>query len=316
MARRLVFLFGAGASKGAGATLPYSPPVMPELFDELARHVPFEWGVKGWLHPYADGFRRDFEGTFAATVQRLPKPGWTPHHHVLEQLTVTWSIAEYFARFTINAGLTDYYSRLLTELEAHRLIKQTLFCTLNYDCLLEQAAALSGLQVDYGCTRKGASFLRVAKLHGSCNFVTHPVANHAFSSLWPGQVLDIGFAHLPVTDLPNALLKARANLGFNRAFPVLALMSPGKEHLITPTPMRAMRALWQSEVMQATELFIIGVGFNERDSHIIEPVRQLAIPIWYIGGHHERWRDVNAHCRFIGPRFEDAFTAIVERLVT
>jgi len=73
MAKRIAFLFGAGASKGASIlTKPEPPPVMKDLYDKLAEQFPDEWGPTSRLGSHADAFRRDFEKAFTDFVLQMP----------------------------------------------------------------------------------------------------------------------------------------------------------------------------------------------------------------------------------------------------
>src|SRR5580704_2908192 len=62
----IVFLFGAGASRGAAAghVLPASPPLMTELYDRLAQRFPSEWGPSSDRAARAGRYRENFEKAF------------------------------------------------------------------------------------------------------------------------------------------------------------------------------------------------------------------------------------------------------------
>jgi len=68
MTDETVFLFGAGASKGAGHIEPGCPPVMNGIYDELAKTFPAEWGAGTHLAVHASKFRENFEPTFSEEV--------------------------------------------------------------------------------------------------------------------------------------------------------------------------------------------------------------------------------------------------------
>ena len=133
----LAFLFGAGASKAAhGWVKPYAPPLMHQLFDELARAFPREWGPGSTYEKYSDQFRKNFEQTFTEVVlgnDFQPSPALT----LLEGQR---PLALYFSRFVLNNTGADCYSKLLASLGAAGKISHAVFGSLNYECLFEQAA--------------------------------------------------------------------------------------------------------------------------------------------------------------------------------
>ena len=69
MAKDLVYLFGAGASKGARHILPYDPPLGVKVYDHLAEHFPAEWGPGSRLNRYSEGLRYNFEETMLSRTQ-------------------------------------------------------------------------------------------------------------------------------------------------------------------------------------------------------------------------------------------------------
>jgi len=175
------FLFGAGASKALGMHVkPRTPPLMCELYDELAIFFQKEWESGGLFGIYANQFRKDFEQhadrfrknfeqTFTEVVLKntseyaLPGPA-------LSLLESQRPLALYFSRFVPDRTRMDYYTKLLDALGRSGNIPHTVFGSLNYDCLFEQAARNLNLRIDYECGN-GVDDIRVAKIHGSSNFI-------------------------------------------------------------------------------------------------------------------------------------------------
>jgi hypothetical protein len=141
----LVFLFGAGASFGAKRVQPESPPLMNQLFDRLAEKYPSKWGSPSRHWSRRDDFRTNFEETFNDLVWK-PPPFTTPSLTLAEELL---PIAHYFGGFTLMGGGEDCYSTLLRALGRAGRLKHTTLASLNYDCLLEQAAAIVGANVEF-----------------------------------------------------------------------------------------------------------------------------------------------------------------------
>ncbi len=55
--RRIAFLLGAGASKALGSDVKPGTPLMGDLYEELARAFPNEWGAGSPLEKYRDRFK-------------------------------------------------------------------------------------------------------------------------------------------------------------------------------------------------------------------------------------------------------------------
>ncbi len=109
MPHSIAFLFGAGASKGAGQALPYPPPLANQLYDELARYCPEEWGPKSPNHTHAQDFRDKFEETFSRVVLKIDVgpdlPPFTPDSLTLLERQRT--LALYFSRFYVKPDGSD-----------------------------------------------------------------------------------------------------------------------------------------------------------------------------------------------------------------
>lgn len=67
--RDIVFLFGAGASAGAGNILPERPPLGAELFSELLRLFPGSWGLVP--QDIQNRLLADFEDEMGALVETI-----------------------------------------------------------------------------------------------------------------------------------------------------------------------------------------------------------------------------------------------------
>src|SRR5208282_5526014 len=139
---RIAFLLGAGASLGAGHTLPTRPPLGNELYDALAREYPGTWGPESIIGcKYADQLSANIEETFANEICR-----WYPALHVLEWYR---DMARFFAKFSLDGTGQDLYTRLLEFLKSTDMLLAATFASLNYDCLLELAAVGLGSNVNY-----------------------------------------------------------------------------------------------------------------------------------------------------------------------
>jgi len=303
MPDEIVFLFGAGASRGAGHVDPYCPPVMDGLYDELAKLFP-EWGPGTLYAAHAKKFRENFEQTFSEEV--LTFGGGIPKADTLTLLEKQRPLALYFSRFVLNCGL-DYYSKLLSRLMDSGKISHCLFGSINYDCLFEQAAHKLGLRADYLCV--DSESVRVAKLHGSCNFVTERITQHGRAMLAsPGLHYELKFDFLPPFNV-EAALKEKL-VGVQPAhFAVMSQVSPGKEDFLAQGKILEIRQKWVMAVSAASTVVIIGVSYNPNDTHIVETIRKTPAKILYIGGEEDfkAWKVANYNIEHLGRTFDEGF---------
>ena len=311
MANQIVFLFGAGASKGATHIRPYCPPLMRELYEELARYDPNEWGPTSWLSAYADRFRGDFEATFSEVVLKIAKDApWL----TLDSLTLLEKqklLACYFSQFFLDSGSLDCYSKLLVSLDAAGLIPDCLFASLNYDCLFEQAGHRLGLPVDYLCSESKS--VRVTKLHGSCNFATKISRYDRALLASPGLHYEIEFDCLLAVNVGETLRKKFSNPDY---LPVMSQVSPGKEQILASAKIQKMRNAWSQALSSARYLAIIGVSYNPNDTHVVGAIRDTQAKIFYIGNKDdfEKWHAENKNFEHIGKTFEEEFDHLIQRL--
>jgi hypothetical protein len=159
--QNIAFLFGAGASKGAGAIDPFPPPLGGCLYDELVEAFHDTWGALE--EDERDTFGGDGPG-FEAGMQLL----WEKFDARASPAIVDMAI--YFSRFRPPLDQSDCYSRLMISLNALGLVENVCAATLNYECLLEVAAARAGLAINYGGEGR-PGVLGLLKPHGSCNFL-------------------------------------------------------------------------------------------------------------------------------------------------
>ncbi len=312
------FLMGAGASTGIGKgrVKPSLPPVMKELYTKLAEENPGQWGANSPLGVHAERFRENFEKTYADLVLRYPEGGGsgpvTPD--TLSLLKGQEPLARYFSRFLLDHTGSDCYSRLLLNLKKSGIIERSIFGSLNYECLFEQAARRLSLRVDYWCDEIDPNVVRLAKIHGSCNFVTQRFDAYQQGILAAqGGHYGVTVDPLPVDDLEQ---KLSAELAAGR-FPVMSQISPEKENLFDSTKFQEARYKWHQGVSNALEnVIVIGVSCNPNDTHILEPIKSASVPLLYIGGNgdFEKWRQVNSGFEFLRTTFEEGLQLLLSRL--
>jgi hypothetical protein len=273
------------------------------LYVELVKYDPQEWGR---LSAYADRFRGDFEATFCEEVLEIGKYG-PARADTLTLLQKQRSLACYFSQFLLDTSSMDYYSKLLASLNAAGLIPDCFFASLNYDYLFEQAGRRLGLPVDYLCSESKS--IRVAKLHGSCNFTTKISRSDRAQLASPGLHYEIHFE----IDFAETL---KGKLSNHDYLPVMSQVSPKKEDFLAPAKIQEMRNAWARALSSASYLAVIGVSYNQNDTHVIEPIRNTEAKIGYIGGedNFKKWKAENKNFDHVGKKFEEDFNKIIKWL--
>jgi hypothetical protein len=250
MATRVVFLFGAGASFGAGG-IDNSPPLGNALFSELIKCFPDTWGN---LPPeFSAKFRERFETGIEACYGKYPS------------LAILLNrMGRYFAQFRIDEYQRNLYYRLIERFRSRFASSEFLISTINYECLIELAALPIFNEIQYWGFSHG---LRVLKLHGSCNFfATHiHVGKHT--------KFDIGTAriHAPLKVVPYE--RVIEELVRNQVPPAMSLYAREKTNIICDPKIREIQTEFHEAVKQAEFVIVIGANPYPDDRHIWEHLR-------------------------------------------
>src|SRR5439155_25174237 len=125
--------------------------LMCELYDELMMFFQKERGLRSFFvdqimkafEQYPDQFRNNFEQTFTKVILKTTNE-YALSAPALSLLEAQRPLALYFSRFVLAPTRMDYYSKLLDALDRSGNIPHTVFGSLNYDCLFEQAASHFG----------------------------------------------------------------------------------------------------------------------------------------------------------------------------
>lgn len=340
MSTDIVFLFGAGASKGAAIgrhVLPELPPLMRELYDRLAVRFEAEWGPSSKRARYADRYRKDFELTFTEVDLGRPPdllPG-IPGTSGLTLLEAQRPLALYFASFMLDGSGEDLYSRLVKHLTQSRLIERTLFASLNYDCLCDEAALKLGLHLDYLLEEAAAALrpileadrprngppgqtIRMAKLHGSSNFLTGIDQQYRAIVASPSTSLEVEVTALAPIGLLSNLESRFAATHSREFFPVMTQISARKEDIVAPVQIQQIRNIWCESASNAALVVVIGVAPRQNDTHVWEALESARGDVRYIGAdeHLIEWRRCNPHFQSLGLTFGEAFLPLLSHLDT
>ena len=267
---KVVFLLGAGASKGSEDNGILTPPLGSDLFSQLQTRYPRSWGRLD-----VDSFGADFETAMSELIQKQPDS--------IDQLQR--NMAEYFFGFQPTGA--NLYLRLIRELSSS--LSSTAFVTLNYDLLLERSLLKAGLQpfCDAGkgvieiCLPHGCSHLWIDGFRGPLGSIKfHPSAD-AFN----GPVRAFGSRAQFQDQIDN-----------NPLPPVMSCFDTAK---ITPTAkqfVQQQRARIKELIAGANLVLIIGVRIREHDKHLWEPLATTFAGLLYCAGQtgaheFESWRE-------------------------
>jgi len=285
---RLAFLFGAGASYGAGSILPKPPPLGGGLYEELRAMFPATWG--NFPPDLDEQFRRNFE----TGMDALWRSG-------VEESQPLWEIGRYFATFLPNPAEPSCYLRLIRLLESCNLIDRCGFATLNYDCLFDLDLHAAGFGYTDG-PRTGPFrhplSVRFWKLHGGSNVL------RGGSGTWSGnRFVNVGSIYSgPVKYvMPTQVIEhfERDDLP-----PMLSLYAPGKETPIAPEAVAEIRQAWANWVKHSDIVVVIGARIRVGDDHIYRPLKKANGTIWYVGGRDDF--EIKRPVVRLGKRFEAA----------
>lgn len=298
IARKLIFLFGAGASHGAGDVVPGNPPLGAQLYPQLAEHFKGSWGCLP-----ADAHEAFTAGNFETGMAVIYNRYSTAVPVLMQELAV------YLVQYRPYSGNT-LYCHLINTLRDTELFSNTIFSTLNYDCLLEFSLLRQGLLPSYF---ENASDIPVWKLHGSCNWFSHEVkatsgVQYTKDVVWEGGVeafFDIG----------EVVRNCLVNQGLA---PVMALYMIGKPLQVSPSALHDIQTNWQQAVFLAQTVVCVGVRPWPADTHIWGPLAQTDANLLYIGNREEFDAWVTAYRQkpstYLAPYFNEGFAALVGRL--
>jgi hypothetical protein len=291
---------------------------MRDLYDTLADQFPAAWGSGSPLATHATAFRKNFEEAFSEFVLGIPKDlsmsFFPPTLNLLERQR---TLAIYFSQFRLDpAAGADCYTHLIRAIKNAGVLALCTFGSLNYDCLMEQAAHALGIPVDYSCTSDAPNQIRVAKIHGSCNFITPALSQHDRALLAAPHVrYEQEFECLSIVGLHAAVRAALSGVEALR-LPIMSQISPGKEHLIAPVKIQEYRNRWCEQTLAADAVAIIGVSYNANDTHILDTITPVSVPIYYIGADEQarKWLTHNPHVDHVHKRFDDGLPILLDRL--
>ncbi len=300
--RDIVFLFGAGASTGAGDIVPETPPLGKDLYPELVKNYPFSWGSL----PSAVQTRFEQDGFEAGMAVVY-------HHHSHAIAALMRHLALYLIQFR-PFSQSSLYNRLLRELNRLGLLSRVVFASLNYDCILEFSLLQERIAFVYGDEPADRQAIPVWKLHGSCNMFSTDV--QATQDVLFTSGATFGGSLEAYFDIGTVAEKCLAS----GLYPAMCLFMEGKPLQISPSVILSLQARWRTAVSQSHALICVGVNPRAPDSHIWEPINKTEACLYFIGGANgfDAWAKKHRVGRyeFLGPRFHSSFSTLIGRLAT
>lgn len=255
-ALKIVVMVGAGASYGAGGNFT-RPPLGHELYGEVVKAFPKTWGR--FTEPWRSHFELNFE-------QGMSEVWLSGADYVSSLLT---DLGRYFARFQLQGPNAGEYTRLLQVLAKHGALEQTVFASLNYEVLLEEALDASGLG--------GAGFIPVIKPHGSFNYVA--AGSSRFRNIHVSGSTHIYDGPIVGVNREDALRSYQ-----NGIPPAMSNFAEGKHSPVGYRALEATRTEFAHAVREASIIVTIGVHPNPADGHIWWPIMESKADVWYVGG--------------------------------
>jgi hypothetical protein len=300
---RLAILTGAGASFGAGRITPKPPPLGDGLYGELRDEFPSTWGT---LRGSIDRLFRTPQGFESGMHELWQTANPNPHPLLID-------LGRFFARYEPPRDGSDCYSELLRTLVVRRLLRKTAFATLNYECLLDVAAAQLGLFLAHPTDSTPNGNVLIWKPHGACNILpememANVVLDHRGRA---GAYFDGGVRVLEPWQVP-----LKYDQGYSSP-PVMSLFAPGKPTPVAPSFVDATRQQWRNWVSGCTLIITIGVRPNLDDPHVWNSIIESAAPIWYVGGKDTSFdafkSQVHNRVEYLSNRFDEGLEMIKAR---
>jgi hypothetical protein len=221
-------------------------------------------------------------------------------------------MARFFSIFTIPATPPNLYVELI-----HSLLDggDILYGTLNYECLLELAAARLGHTVSYFADpRTTVEGLPIWKLHGSCNFRVRGLeATRGVQYSPTGIEFDASIQPID-PGMVQAYYSSNTAL-----YPAMALYAAGKPISMSPTPIRAAQERWNAHIATCERVILIGVHPYSEDRHIWDSLASTAAQLAAVGNAEAftSWAaDSRPHKRVqvLGRRWADASDEVLDFL--
>ncbi len=202
---------------------------------------------------------------------------WPQDGVLIPKLTI--DMARYFARFSPADKQSDYYTRLLKGLVQLDFLECTSFATLNYECLIELAAANLGIATTYAGRRRDGS-ISLWKLHGSCNFL--PTVPGKIEFINP-TIVGIHNMYKGPPQIVHPREVASRYARENIIPPMMSIYMPGKPTQSGSDFLDQVRSEWAQWVSKCSVVIVIGVRPLLAEGHVWDPIVESDAEVWYVG---------------------------------
>jgi len=287
-----IVLFGAGASHGSEDVQPTPPPLGKYLFDALVA----QGGQAATLpDDLKNKFRVNFEEGMAAYHKQAKG----------DVMRFQRELAKFVAQFV--PGPRNAYTRLFNKIDPTR----HLFCTLNYDMLIELSVGSLKIHTAYATGPRDPRALRLLKLHGSCNF-------------WPRPGLITGSCNIELMetaiDGDPYIFSRKQTLQLcetELTAPAIAMYAEGKQVKVFPSFVQNQQLMYSDAVKDAMRICVVGAAINLKDEHIWNHLSSTPASVHYFGRKTDEepflaWKDLcgKKNLFFIESDFADAVDTI------
>jgi hypothetical protein len=297
MSVKVVILFGAGASNGAGGMF-RPPPLGNQLFEDLSTEFPDTWGK---LPKELSHF---FEQHFEDGMDELLRQVGTIDN--LRNLLIDMTL--FFGKFRIDNHFENLYWHLIGIYKDAIESNQIVLATINYDCLIEIAALQFNPTTTYWGENKG---IKLLKIHGSSNFFKSGIQIAGGNFIMRDKILGPIF----VVD-PFLIEVEMKKVNFPSA---MSLYTKKKDILVGPEQIIEIQAEFQKDIGVADLVIVVGIRPNPSDEHIWSHLRDTNAKIVLIGNESEckEWLQNNRDKKggiWLSDRFSKAFSGICHEI--
>jgi hypothetical protein len=260
---KLTVFTGAGASNGCGQVTPISPPLGRDLYSALEKYEP------SFMSDVNMSVSRENLDNFEKKMHEIWNSG------KINCVILNAVIASYFSQFRpiVHDNMYIYLIQLI-----RRKGVDCVYSTLNYDCLMELAAANENMIINYLPDQEPVGQFTILKLHGSCNFTFNGLTG-PLGGMWvpsKDNVMDGGVNFIDPLDVPSIL--SNRPLG-----PCMSFYMKDKPTPVGRSFINSIQKSWQQRVLSSEKLLIIGVNPNEEDGHIWDCIAKSTVRIGYVG---------------------------------
>lgn len=273
-APKVLFLFGAGASCGAGGIIPETPPLGDELYGRLVATFPETWGCfskEKQFKEIHDIFiqTKNFEKGMAL-VRNLP-----------DYIYYWNAVAIYFVRFRISTPNTNSYCQLTDKYYSDIKSQKIILSTINYDCLLD--CAISRLNPEFTYWGNGPG-IKILKIHGACNFLPDIgglQGTTKINLIWPAT------SKIPIKAFGklDEIEKVINRDNIAKGIPVaMRLYTADKDIIGGGQELELIQKEFESYIAKVKMVIVIGVKPNPEDRHIWGHLKNIAGKIFLVGG--------------------------------